>query len=59
METEVFLEHAEGYSPLAGSFLGWKVTLAQRVRLFKLCEGVYPLPPTLRDRQRIQNHQYL
>ena len=42
-----------------GPFLGWKVTLPQLARLFKFFEGVYPQPLTLRDHQRIQNHQYL
>ena len=42
-----------------GPFLGWKVTLPQQARLFKLFEVVYPQPLTLRDHQRIQGHQYL
>ena len=42
-----------------GPFLARKVTLPQQACLFKLFEGVYPLPLTLRDRQRTQSHQYL
>ncbi len=41
-----------------GPFLGRKVILPQRARLFKFFEGVYPQPLTLRERQRRQNLQY-
>lgn len=40
-----------------GPFFRRKVTFPQQARLFKFFEGVYPLPLTLRDRQRIQSHQ--
>ena len=46
-------------APWWGPFFGWKVTRPQLARLFKLFEGVYPQPLTLRDRQRVQSLQYL